>query len=216
MNSPPKAFHSSLISEGNEENRQEIWLLHGYASNEADLHSLTPHFGDNYKIRSLRATFPLSSGGFAWYGLDFDINGVKRSDVHQAEESMHFIAKALDWHQSNFPKAKRPIILGFSQGGILANALAFNYPEKVFCVISIASYFPLEWSFLKQGKTKVPQLAAVGTEDAVVPMSMSIPTYNEAIKKYGMNVEVKTYTMPHSISPECFTDIIKFLDEIKS
>ena len=79
MRALPVAFNDSLISEGTGDNqfKQEIWLLHGYASNEADLSALSPYFGRHYTIRSLRATFPLPTGGFAWYGIEFDFNGLK-------------------------------------------------------------------------------------------------------------------------------------------
>ena len=215
MSALPVAFNDSLISEGTGDNQfnQEIWLLHGYASNEGDLSALSPYFSRHYTIRSLRATFPLPTGGFAWYGIDFDFNGLKETNLPQAQESLLLISDALDWHKSIYPNSPRPVLMGFSQGGILCNAISFSFPEKVNSIVSIASYYPLEWPFLKHIKGKVPHFVALGTEDAVVPISMSIPTFEKAQTDFNIVLEIGTYKMPHSISQECFSDIIKFIDK---
>lgn len=211
----PIAFNDSLISEsaGDSQFNQEIWLLHGYASNERDLHALSTYFDKRNTIRSLRATFPLPTGGFAWYGLEFDFNGLKETNLPQAQESLLLISDALDWHKSKYPNSPKPILLGFSQGGILCNAISFSFPEKVSAIVSIASYYPLEWPFLKHNQEKIPHFVAVGTEDAVVPVSRSMPTFEKAQTDFDIDLEIRAYKMPHSISQECFSDIMKFIDK---
>ena len=215
MSDLPDAFNDSLSSDRiiNSEFHQEIWLLHGYASNERDLHALSPYLDKKYTIRSLRATFPLPSGGFAWYGLEFDFNGLKETNLPQAKESLSLINKALDWHKFKYPNSPKPILLGFSQGGILCNAVSFSFPEKVSAIVSIASYYPLEWPFLEHNHGKIPHFVAVGTEDAVVAVSKSMPTFEKAQRDFDINLEIRSYKMPHSISQECFSDIIKFIDK---
>ena len=47
-------------------------LLHGFGSNESDLHSFANYLPENHYIVSIRAPFKLSSGGFAWYNISFD------------------------------------------------------------------------------------------------------------------------------------------------
>tara|TARA_Y100000385_G_C13007749_1_gene600230 strand:+ start:487 stop:1149 length:663 start_codon:yes stop_codon:yes gene_type:complete len=215
MISKPTAFNHSLLN-GNSDNLndlQEIWLLHGYASNESDLYALESYFGKKYLIRSLRAPFQIPTGGFAWYGLDFDTGGLKESNLKQAQESAIRIKDALDWHKESHPSSPRPILLGFSQGGIMANALGYSLFDELSAVVSIASYFPLEWDFLKQSSNKVKYFAAVGTDDIVVPAEKSLPSYTKAQNYHGIDLQLKTYSMPHTISQACISDVLRFISE---
>ena len=215
MISKPVAFNHSLLN-GKADNRndlQEIWFLHGYASNEADLYALESYFGDEYLIRSLRASHSLPTGGFAWYGLDFDASGLKKSNLQEAQDSINSIKDALNWHKVTHPNSPRPILLGFSQGGIMANALGYSLSDELSAVVSIASYFPLEWDFLKQLSNQVKYFAAVGTEDIVVPSGKSLPSYTKAQNSHGIDLQVKTYPMPHTISQACFSDVLRFITE---
>ena len=215
MISEPIAFNHSLCNGkgDNQNDLQEIWFLHGYASNEADLYALESYFEDKYLIRSLRAFQSLPAGGFAWYGLDFDNSGLKKSNLKEARDSLNRIKDALLWHKVTYPNSPRPILLGFSQGGIMANALGYSLSDELSAVVSIASYFPLEWGFLKQLSNQVKYFAAVGTEDIVVPAEKSLPSYTKAQNNHGIDLQVKTYPMPHTISQACFLDVLRFIAE---
>jgi len=195
---------------------QEIWLLHGYASHQDDLFGFAPYLSKEFAIRSLRATYPLDFGGYAWYALSFDGQGIRQTNEEEALASMERVAEALRWHANAFPDAPRPILMGFSQGGILLNALRTRYPEWVRGIAAVASYFPVEWSCLGQVTSKLPHWAAVGTEDGVVPAQMSLPSYESARVVHGMHVDVHTYAMPHTISPACFTDLLQWFRQVSA
>ena len=218
MTQSPTALQDSRYAEVKDGrgHAQEVWLLHGYASHQDDLHGLAPYLTKNFTVRSLRATYPLDMGGYAWYSLSFDANGVRQVDSPEAFSSVKRVKLALEWHAAEFPLSPRPILVGFSQGGILCNAIGYNHPHLVRGVAAIASYFPWEWDG-HEGQAeslKLPFWAAVGTEDGVVPASLSLPTYERGQKKEGLNLEVKTYPMPHTISPACFADLHTWLLEV--
>ena len=195
---------------------QEIWLLHGYASHQDDLFGFAPYLSKEFAIRSLRATHPLDFGGYAWYALSFDDQGIRQTNEEEAQASMERVAEALRWHAEAFPEAPRPILMGFSQGGILSNALRTRYPDLVRGIAAVASYFPVEWSCLGQVASNLPHWAAVGTEDGVVPAQMSLPSYETARVIHGMDVDVHTYPMPHTISPACFTDLLQWFRQVSA
>jgi phospholipase/carboxylesterase len=194
-----------------EANPQEIWLLHGYASHQDDLFGFAPYLSKTFAIRSLRATHPLDFGGYAWYALSFDERGIRHTNEEEARDSIERVADALRWHAHAFPESPRPILLGFSQGGILSNALATLYPDLIRSVAAIASYFPVEWAFIQSPLHPVPHWVAIGTEDGVVPSELSLPSYEKAREDFGIPLEVHTYPMPHTISPACFSDLLVWL-----
>ncbi len=147
MTPSPTALQDSRYAEikDGRAQAQEVWLLHGYASHQDDLHGLAPYLTKNFTVRSLRATYPLDMGGYAWYLLSFDANGVRQVDSPEAFSSV----ERVNWRWNGMPLSFHNLHAlfswDFSQGGILSNAIGYNHPHLVRGVAAIASYFPWEW-----------------------------------------------------------------------
>ena len=119
--------------------QKELWFLHGYASDENDLFGLARLIQADWNVRSFRAPRPLPTGGYAWYDLHFDSQGVRQVGMDQVEETVSELRVLLE------QAALKPILFGFSQGGIIANALAASNPELLSGCVAVASYFPSDW-----------------------------------------------------------------------
>jgi predicted esterase len=107
----------------------------------------------------------------------------------------------------------KPVVLGFSQGGILANALAATHPELIQGCAAVASYFPNDWfdSALEwKAQTELPHLAVVGDEDGVIPPALSVPSYETANAR-GAGIEVQRFRMGHGIAPDSWQAIARWL-----
>ena len=95
-------------------------LLHGFGSNESDLHSFANYLPENHFIVSIRAPFKLHNGGFAWYNISFDNEMNKFNDHKQAEKSLKMIVNFIDQLSKKYLIDNDHIsLLGFSQGTIL-------------------------------------------------------------------------------------------------
>ena len=118
-----------------------LLLLHGFGSNEADLHSFANYLPDNYTVISVRAPHILPSGGFAWYNINFDNDMNKFNDHNQAKNSIKLIMKFLDEVINKFSIDSNDIsLLGFSQGTILSYALGLNFPKRFKKIIGFSGY----------------------------------------------------------------------------
>src|SRR5699024_2768265 len=71
-------------------------LLHGYGSDENDLFSFAPELDDKYLIVSAKAPIRIQPFGNAWYGIDYDVNGIKSTDDKQAVKSRDLIVRFID------------------------------------------------------------------------------------------------------------------------
>ena len=69
---------------------------------------------------------------------------------------------------------RKVIVIGSSQGGILAFALAARYPEAVAYAFPIAGWAPRQ--ILLPGRIPAPILAFHGTEDHVIPIDLDRST----------------------------------------
>jgi phospholipase/carboxylesterase len=116
-----------------------LLLLHGLGANEHDLLPLVDYIARGWHALSVRAPFETPFGGWAWY--DFVQGaGPERSSYRKAVGELDRFVK--DAHATN-PGA--PIVLlGFSQGALMALSEATLRPEGVVAVAALSGYLPAD------------------------------------------------------------------------
>jgi phospholipase/carboxylesterase len=112
----------------------------------------------------------------------------------------------------------RPVLTGFSQGGILTFAVAASRPELVTAAVPIAGWLPpaLVPGALPPGAAAVPIRAFHGGADDRLPAG---PTRElvERLRSLGFDAELRVYPgVPHAISAEMRRDYFRFLSEALS
>jgi phospholipase/carboxylesterase len=85
----------------------------------------------------------------------------------------------------------KPIVTGFSQGGIVSYGLAFYHDDVVGTVIPIAAWLPpaLEPAYRRTDNTYPPVRALHGREDGTVPIGPTRELF-ERLKERGFDAEL--------------------------
>lgn len=107
-------------------------LLHGYGSNMRDLPSLM-EFLPGLPWVSLQAPLEAGNGGYAWAPLTTPGNP-KAEDVEPATERLW------NWIDANLPTDAPLILIGFSQGGLMATQLLRTRPSRVTATVILAGF----------------------------------------------------------------------------
>ena len=192
-----------------------LLLLHGYGSNEADLHSFANYLPEHYTVVSIRAPHALPSGGFAWYNINFDNDMNKFNDHNQAKNSIKLIMKFLDELIDKYSIESNDIsLLGFSQGTILSYALGLNFPERFKKIIGFSGYIDESMVFTNTNNLDYSNLnlyISHGTQDPVIPVDWARKSI-EILKKEKINHNYKEFVSGHTISPDNFYDFKSWLD----
>jgi phospholipase/carboxylesterase len=192
-----------------------LLLLHGYGSNEADLHSFANYLPEHYTVVSIRAPHALPSGGFAWYNINFDNDMNKFNDHNQAKNSIKLIMKFLDELIEKYSIESNDIsLLGFSQGTILSYALGLNFPKKYKKIIGFSGYIDESMVFTNTNNLDYSNLnlyISHGTQDPVIPVDWARKSI-EILKKEKINHNYKEFVSGHTISPDNFYDFKSWLD----
>ena len=192
-----------------------LLLLHGYGSNEADLHSFANYLPEHYTVVSIRAPHALPSGGFAWYNINFDNDMNKFNDHNQAKNSIKLIMKFLDELIEKYSIESNDIsLLGFSQGTILSYALGLNFPERFKKIIGFSGYIDESMVFTNTNNLDYSNLnlyISQGTQDPVIPVDWARKSI-EILKKEKINHNYKEFVSGHTISPDNFYDFKSWLD----
>lgn len=154
-------------------------------------------------------------GGFSWFptrARDPDVDKLA-SGIGDAAD---VIAKGLAVLGKERPTKGKPIVTGFSQGGMLTFTLAIHHPDVVGYAVPVGGWLPPPlWPEAKpdaKGPTVVPTVVALhGTADAAVRYE---PTKEavDALAALELPVTLKTYEgVPHAIPPLVHRDLTDLL-----
>jgi phospholipase/carboxylesterase len=106
------------------------------------------------------------------------------------------------------------ILMGFSQGAMMSNALALTHPDRIKGVVSLAGGV-LQAPDLLQSSISLaglPVLIAHGTRDETVPLSAAQQT-REIYTRLGATVTYKEYDTAHKLSSQGMKDLKQWLAE---
>ena len=192
-----------------------LLLLHGFGSNESDLHSFANYLPENHYIVSIRAPFKLPNGGFAWYNISFDEDMNKFNDHDQAKDSINMIINFIEELSNKYLIDKDKIsLLGFSQGTILSYALCLNYPEKFKNIIGFSGYID-EAMVKKDSKnidySRLNLYISHGKDDPIIPIDWARKS-TEVLKRNKINYSFNEFNSGHTISSENFYDFKNWLE----
>ena len=192
-----------------------LLLLHGFGSNESDLHSFANYLPENHYIVSIRAPFKLPNGGFAWYNISFDEDMNKFNDHDQAKDSINMIINFIEELSNKYLIDKDKIsLLGFSQGTILSYALCLNYPEKFKNIIGFSGYIDEAMINIESENTDYSKLnlyISHGKDDRVIPVDWARKS-TEVLKRNKIKYSFNEFNSGHTISSENFYDFKNWLE----
>ena len=186
-----------------------LLLLHGLGADENDLFGLAPFMDERFFIVSPRAPFALSYGGYAWFELVIQPNGIG-FNVKEFEQSREMIVKFVDeLVAEHYLDAKRVYLCGFSQGAIMSLSVLLSEPEKFAGVVAMSGrampeMLPEENNFA--ALKDFPILVTHGIYDPVLPIENGRAT-KEILSRLPVDLEYKEYAMAHEISQESLQDV---------
>lgn len=191
-----------------------IFLLHGYGSNEEDLFSFAPELPEELCVISVRAPYAMQPFGYAWYEINFDASYGKWSNVPQALESrdtlLNFIEEACDTYGAD---TNRVSLLGFSQGTVLAYALALSYPEKFRNLVALSGYIDqniIVDNYKTRDHSRLSVYASHGQVDMVIPpeWAQRTPAFLDPL---GITYSYEEFPVGHGVSPQNFFSLKRWL-----
>ena len=118
-----------------------LLLLHGHLGNENVMWIFTKSIPGGFTILSPRAPLKLGPNQFSWHKI-----GPLWPDIQYYQDlSNELLSRVYMWLEENEIQVRRFDLLGFSQGAVMAYALAILQPERIRHVAAIAGFIPNTW-----------------------------------------------------------------------
>jgi phospholipase/carboxylesterase len=140
------------------------------------------------------------------------MNLAKNPDIEGIEENSKLVAELIDAEIEKGINSERIILIGFSQGGVMALHTAVHYPKKLAGAASLSSYFPTTDTMQRDNaNAKIPIFFGHGNYDGVVPEPLGLKAF-EFFKANGNPVERHVYDMQHSVCMEELAALGKWIN----
>jgi phospholipase/carboxylesterase len=193
-----------------------LYMLHGWGANELDLLGLAPQLlSGSMLVIAPRGPirFPLGPPGLYGHGW-FPVTGGGPMDISKLEETRAELEAFIEATTERYPvDPSRRVLLGFSQGGVMAYDQALRHPEKYSALVALSSWLPPELArsvLAMPTHQLLPVLVQHGRDDAMISIDRATQSL-QLLRELGLPVTFAEYDMGHEVSQESLRDLNRWL-----
>ena len=198
---PPAAFwegHETLVVGAPESPACTLVAIHGYGTSPAGLKSLFSGLPTPVQVILPRGPIPRDRLGWAWFSRSREVSPGELATQITAQADL--LTEGLSTLPTPAPIRGKPIITGFSQGGMLSWSVAIRHPDAIGGALPLSGYLP-EPGLPTTPIQAVPIHAFHGRMDRVIPLDAATRTA-EAVREQGGAVVLSTYPDTNHNVPE--------------
>jgi phospholipase/carboxylesterase len=196
-----------------------ILTLHGWGANAMDLLGLAPYLaGGQFLVICPQGPtqLPPEYGmvGYGWYPI---VPGSGRPpDVAAIRAARDQLLGFLDAVEARYAIDRdKLLVLGFSQGGVMAYTLALSAPDRFAALIALSTWLPTEVLTHVDNATplqKLPTLVQHGSHDEMIRVDRA-RTSVETLRESRVPLTYQEYDMGHEINGQSLTAVSTWLQE---
>ncbi|HET6585598.1 MAG TPA: dienelactone hydrolase family protein [Nannocystaceae bacterium] len=184
-----------------------IVAIHGLGDDPENFGHLLETFQEPARLILPRGLDPRDAGGWSWFPLrarDADVAALA-SGIDRAGDE---IAKGVAVLVTQRPTLGKPVVTGFSQGGMLSFAIAIDHPELVSAALPVGGWLPPPLLPADRAPADAPAILAFhGTDDTAVRHEPTVQSVAQLVER-GWHVTLKSYDgVGHVITPEIHRDL---------
>ena len=191
-----------------------ILALHGWGASAHDLLGLAPMFptGTLVLCPQGEVVFEVAPGtpGYGWFPL-MPGQPVDPDAFRRASAALRTFVKTAPRRLPIDPA--RIVVLGFSQGGVMAFDLALRTPQEFAGVVALSTWLPevLAGDLPQvEGQREFPVLMLHGRKDPMVPVERARKS-QDVLEAMGVDLTYQEFDMAHEIRPEALQTLLSWL-----
>jgi phospholipase/carboxylesterase len=194
-----------------------VLTLHGRGANAFDLLGLAPYLCGGKSLMicpqgPLETPIGPEAVGYAWYPMSN--GGVP--DVEAMLSQQKKLQVFLDECLKSYPiDPKKLVVLGFSQGGVMAYSLALANPARFAALAVLSSWLPKELLprlNVTDAVQSLPTLVQHGTQDPMIEVARARSSV-ETLRQLRVPLTFREYPMGHEIGARSLAELSTWLEE---
>lgn len=192
-----------------------IVALHGWGANAMDLLGLAPYLaGGQFLIVCPQGPVEVPLGpmvGYGWFPLTMGVPPDPAAFAAGVDAARQFV----DTVVRRYPVDPHKLVaLGFSQGGVIAYALALAEPERFAGLVALSSWFPetLAQTLPPRNRERLPTLVQHGTRDDLIDIGRGRESV-ENLRRLQVPVTYRDFEMGHEINADSLASLNDWLEE---
>jgi len=191
-----------------------VLALHGWGANAMDLLGLAPYLGGGrFLVLCPQGPIEVPLGGPVGYGW-FPLTAGGPIDPDAFGRGLDALRAFLDAALRRYPiDPAKLVILGFSQGGVMAYCLALSEPERFAGLAALSSWLPeaLAARLPPAERSGLATLVHHGAADPMIPVERARESI-ETLRSLGVPSAYREFDMGHEINAESLTDLVRWLE----
>jgi phospholipase/carboxylesterase len=187
-----------------------VVALHGRGSDFTDLPPLIEALSlEKVLVLAPRAPLRYAGGGYAWYELQGEGNPSSESFGPNLDLLRRFLVEIKDGYPVDI---RRVILLGFSQGAVMAYAAGLMAYPAVSGIVALSGYIPTKTGFTLGSKdlSRLRAFVSHGTYDEVIPVHFGREAA-ELLRDKQADVLYREYAMGHQVIGETIADLTEWM-----
>jgi phospholipase/carboxylesterase len=195
-----------------------ILALHGRGANALDLLGLAPYLcGGRCLVLCPQGPLQIPLGpsgpvGYAW----FPSTGGGPPDMTAVQAAYEAVQTFLDAALARYPcDPHKLIVLGFSQGGVMAYHFGLYQPERFAALVALSTWLPpqiLERAPNLAAAQHLPIMVQHGSRDDLIDVGRARQSV-ETLRPMRLAVTYREYDMGHEISGRSLMELSAWLEE---
>ncbi len=194
-----------------------ILALHGWGASAHDLIGLAPILnGGKCLVLCPQGPTAVEIGpnmvGYGWFPLSSGRPPDPEEFARGFQSLNHFVDQAFEHYPID---SNHFVLLGFSQGGVMAYEMMLREPERYAGLAALSSWLPQDLAAAHPPRPEhesKPVLVMHGTEDPMIPIERGRES-RDTLLPYGVNISFREYPMGHEINPDALRALVEWLDD---
>ena len=209
---PHMRFLHAVLRPAGEGPFPTVIALHGHGAHALDLIGLSQMLPRELLWICPQAEFTIQEGfhGFTWFHFD----GADERREAEADEVIDGLRGFIDASIERYPvDRERLVLLGFSQGGMLAYRIALGEPQRFSGLAALSTTFTAESAERIDGGealSRLPVLVQHGADDPMIAVERARES-RERLETLGADLEYHEYQMGHEVGNESARDLAAWL-----